>query len=109
MGARDIHDFIAGFDDASRAQHNVLTGGRQNSPLALAFNEGDAKILLQLFQLGGQRGLADKTTFRRLAEMACVGHRHEITKILEFDIGQVDAYRYMESIERITSIDMKVE
>ena len=84
-GQRD--DLVAGLDDAARARDHLGAGLGQRDAPRVAFHQLHAEVVLELLQLRRQRGLADEAARRRLAEMARVGHRHEVAQVLELQVG----------------------
>ncbi len=91
MRARESHDFIAGLENSPRARHYLLTRVCEGHMTRLALNELHAEVLLQFFQLRGQRGLADKAALGRASEMPGVRHSHQVPQILQLEVGQVHA------------------
>ncbi len=88
MGTRQCHHFVAGFEDSPGTGDDLLAGVGQGNPPRLTLDELYAQVLLQLLQLGGERGLAHEAALGRAAEVARVGDRDEIPEILQLDVGQ---------------------
>ena len=63
------------------------------------------RYCLELLQLRRQRRLADEAALGGAPEVARVGHRDQVAQVLQLDVGQGHALRYMASIEIIKSID----
>ena len=58
------------------------------------FKARDAQVLLQLLELRREGGLADEAALGRTAEMAAIGHGHQVTQVFELDVGHgVDIWR----------------
>ncbi len=80
------------------ARDDLLARFRQRHVLGLALDELHPQIVFQFLQLRGQGGLADKAFLGGPPEMARVGHRNQVTQILQLDI---DALAHGNPIYRI--------
>ena len=86
MGAGERHHFLASLEDAPRASHDLLAGIRERDVVRLPLDQLHAEILLELLELRRQRRLAHEAPLGSPSEMAAIGHRHQITQVLELDV-----------------------
>ena len=74
----------AGLWDKDAREH--FTNRRQHHLAVGPLYERHAEFVFQLFQLGGQRRLTDKTGFRSLTEVAILCHRNQIFQITQIHV-----------------------
>ena len=86
MSARQRDHFIARFEDAPGARHDLLARFGERDLVGIALDELHAQVVLQLLELGGERGLAHERALRGPAEVPLVGQRDEVTQVLELQV-----------------------
>src|SRR5687767_10556385 len=86
MSLGQLDDLVTGFEDAAGALDDLLAGGGERHALGCPLDELHAQVVLQLLELRRQGGLAHEASFGRAAEMAGVGHRHEVSQVLELEV-----------------------
>ena len=69
--------------DPARALDHLHPGGGQHHLARCAFDQHHAELVLQLADLGGQRGLADEAGVRRLAEVAEISEGHQVLEVAQ--------------------------
>src|SRR3546814_8917575 len=70
-------------NDAPRARGDVAPGRGQHHLARRAFDQRHAQFLLQLADLGGERGLADEARRRGAAEVQVLGEGDEVLEVTQ--------------------------
>jgi hypothetical protein len=86
MPPRQLDDLFAGIEDAARPLDDFLASGSQLHPLGCTLDELHTEVLLELLELRRQRRLAHEAAFGRAAEVARIGHCHQVTQVLELEV-----------------------
>ena len=73
---------LAGFAEQGFADR------REPDRMGLAFQQALADLVLQRLDLPAQGGLRQENPFRGAADVAFLGHRHEVAQLSEFHAGQ---------------------
>ncbi len=100
---RQCDDLVAFVQHASGAHNHLFADFGELHVPRLTLHQLDAEILLELFELRGQRGLAHERAFRRPAEMPGVGERHQVFEIL-FRIHTIDVLYQIDEFNQYQSM-----
>jgi hypothetical protein len=86
VAARELHHLVTRLENAPRPGDDFLSHRGQRDVTRRALDELHPEGLLELLQLRGERGLAHEAARRSAAEVALVGHCHEVAQILKLQL-----------------------
>jgi len=76
----DIFEELAGF------VQQRFASGREMDGMGAAFQQALSDFVFQRLDLPAQGRLRKENRLRRLADIACFGHSHEVTELSEFHV-----------------------